>query len=83
MKITHDVDVLEIGLICKYEAEYRAIDKFLRSKHTNLCLEYDASDKVIYSTLQGIRKYIFNHDLPISVHKRGKFLIILRKDSKA
>lgn len=82
MKTTYDVDVKELGMINKYEAEYRAIDKFLRSKHTNLCLEYEETDKVLYLTLQGIRKYIFNHELPISVHKKGKFLIILRKDKE-
>ena len=78
MKISHDVDIVELSLQRKYDAEYKAIDNFLRSKHTNLCMEYEESDKVIYAKLAGIRKYIFNHELPISVHKRGKFLIILR-----
>lgn len=82
MKVSYDVDATEVVLLRKYEEEYKAIDKFLRSKHLNLCMEYEESDKVIYATLQGIRKYIFNHELPLSVHKRGKFLIILRNGEK-
>lgn len=82
MKVTYDVDEKEIKLSRKYDAEYKAIDKFLRTKHTNLCMEYEESERYIYATLNGIRKYIFNHDLPISVHKRGQFLIILRKGDK-
>lgn len=78
MKVTYDVDVNEVNLSRKYDAEYKAIDSFMRSKHTNLCMEYEESEKVIYATLNGIRKYIFNHELPITVHKRGQFLIILR-----
>ena len=78
MKITHDVDVGTVNWKRKYDAEYTAIDKFMRSKHTNLCMEYGESDKVIYATHAAIRKYILNHELPLSVHKRGKFIIVLR-----
>lgn len=82
MKVSYDVETVGMVASRRYEDEYNAIDKFIRSKHSNLCMEYDESDKVIYATLQAIRKYIFNHDLSITVHKRGKFLIILRKGEK-
>ena len=82
MKVMYDVDIKEHLPRSKFQEEYNALQNFINSNHSSMRMEYEESDEHLLTVYGTMYKYIERHNMPITIKKRGKSLIILRKDDK-